>query len=322
MKLLINTLDIISVAGNMTLSNSLDTLGDQLDFEILYENGLNRLSKEINLGDTVQLFDNDNTEVFRGVITNKNRAVNGQSFNAFDYAFYLNKSKAIRQFNKIRIDVAIKQLLKDFAVDYNYIPNISIITNKVFFDKTIADIIKELLEDATAANGKKYIMEMKAGKLNIYEDTEMILDLKVRLASNLPEVNILETISNPSKSASLEDYKNSLVIYYTENDNARSVLEIKDQAKIKKYGLLQETQSIDKKDIAQAKHIAQNTFAEISKIIATGSIEVLGHFGLKAGRILKLNEPQTGLIGKYEIISVNHAIGSTHTSSVELKEVI
>lgn len=322
MKLLVNKIDILPVAGNLTLSNNLDTLGDQLDFDILYENGLNRLSKEINLGDTVQLFDDNNNEVYRGVITAKDRTPNSQHFTSFDYAFYLNKSKAIRQFNKVRIDVAIKQLLKDFGVDLNYIPSISIITNKVFYDKTIADIIKELLADAMAANGKVYIMEMKAGKLNIYEDTEMILDLKVRLASNLPEVSILETISNPSKTASLEEYKNSLIVYYTENDNARAVVEMKDQAKINKYGLLQETMSIEKADIAKAKNIAQNTFSEISKIIATGSIEVLGHFGLKSGRILKLNEQQTGLIGKYKIISVNHAIGSTHISSVELREVI
>jgi len=185
----------------------------------------------------------------------------------------------------------------------------------------VAQILKDIIEEVTNATGVKYVMEMNKGKFYIYKDTELIINLKVKIADNLPLVDINETISNPTKKVSIEEMRNSIQVYAGSEEKVRVITGAKSDWKIEKYGLLQETKSLEDKDIAQAKNIAENMLKELGRVIASGSIEVLGHFDLRAGRILILNEPITNLVGKYKIKSANHSIGTIHTTSLELEEV-
>lgn len=319
MKIYVNGIDVTKYCGNITLASSLDTLGDQLDFEIAYNTSKESNAINVNVGDKVVLTDAE--EVFRGIVVAKTRDVHSNQFSCFDYAFYLNKSKVIKQFNKVRIDEAIKQLLNEFSVPVGSIANLPIITNKIFFDKTVSDIVSELLEDATSATGKKYVKEMNKGRFEIYEDRQLVIDCKVKLAENLGGIDINRTISNPSKTASIEETKNSIKVYISNDDSVTEYAEAKSQTMISKYGLLQETISIEDGDKAKAKNIAETVLKEKGRVAVKGNIEVIGSFDLRAGRILRLNEPNTNLVGNYKITSVNHSIGSMHTASLELEEV-
>ncbi|MDD2217948.1 MAG: hypothetical protein PHW03_05915 [Eubacteriales bacterium] len=310
-----NGKDITSLAGSITLDSSLDTLGDQLGFEIAYSQN----NAEVNVGDLIQLF--NDKEVFRGIVVTKTRNEKSQSFNCFDYAFYLNKSKVIKQFNKVKADVAIKTLLSEFNVPVGTIASMPTIISQIYYDKEVSSVIKDIIEQTTNTTGKKYVMEMNVGKLDIRQDADLVINVKVQLADNLAAVDIGKTISNPSKSASIEEMKNSIKLYTGGEDGVKVYAEVKNDALIKKYGLLQETQSLEDKDIAQARNIAQNLLKDLGRVLVEGSIEVLGHFDLRAGRILQLNEPITNLVGKYKIKSVSHNIGNIHTASLSLVEV-
>ena len=314
-----NGKDITSLVGNVTLDSNIDTLGDQLNFEIAYSTMTYFPKTEVNTGDLIQLF-GDN-EVFRGIVVEKTRNEKTQSFACFDFAFYLNKSKVIKQFNSIKADLAIKQLLTEFSVPIGSITTMSVIINKIYYDKEVSAVIKDILQEVANATGLKYIMEMNSGKLNIYQDTELIINLKVKIADNIASVDINKTISNPSKRASIEEMKNSIKLYTVNDEKIKVFAEVKSDAMIKKYGLLQETQSLEDKDIAQAQNIAQNLLKELGKVMVDGSIDVLGHFELRAGRILELKEPITNMIGKYKIKSASHSIGTVHTARLDLVEV-
>lgn len=55
-------------------------------------------------------------------------------------------------------------------------------------------------------------------------------------------------------------------------------------------------------------------------VIETASVTMLGDITVRAGRILELNEPVTGLIGKYLILDVTHTVqGGVHTMTLGLE---
>lgn len=311
--------DISSMVGNVTLNSSLDTLGDQLDFEIAYSSMLFYPKFSLDVGDRIKLF--EGKEIFNGIIVEKTRNEKTQSFSCFDFAFYLNKSKTIKQFNSVRADAAIKLLLADFSVSVGKIADMPTIIKKIYYDQEVSEVIKDIMEQATNATGVKYVMEMNEGKLCIFKDTELLINVKVKIAENFPMVDINETISNPSKKASIEEMKNCIVAYAGNDEKVKVIAEVRSDSLVKKYGLLQETKSLEDKDIAQARNIAQNLLKDLGKVMVEGSIEVLGNFDLRAGRTLLLNEPITNLVGKYKIKSVNHSMGTVHTASLELEAV-
>lgn len=314
-----NGKDITALTGNMTLNSSIDNLGDQLDFEIAYSKMKLYPNVEVNVGDLIQLF--GDKEVFRGIVVEKTRNENTQSFACFDFAFYLNKSKAIKQFNNIRADQAIKSLLSDFKVPVGSIESMPIVIDRIYHDKEISEIIKDIIEQTTKATGVRYVMEMNGGKLYIYKDADLDLNLKVKLATNLASSDIGSSIGNPSKRSSIDEMKNSIKLYINNDEKIKIIAEVKNDALIKKYGLLQETQTLEDKDIAKAKNIAQNMLNELGKVLVEGSIDVIGNFDLRAGRILELNEPITNIVGRYKIKSVSHSISNIHTASLDLVEV-
>lgn len=317
MKLTVNKIDISQLAGNITLNSNTDTLGDQLNFSTAYSAPY--LKPEINVGDKVELFENG--EVFQGIIVSKTRNETSQDFSCFDYAFYLNKSKVLKQFNKIRADTAIKQLLTEFDVPIGYIAEMPIMITKIIYDKEVSAAIKEILEEVTNATGSQYVMEMNVGKFEIYEDTERLIKATVKLADNLPAVDCMQTISSPTKTASIEEMKNSVKVYIGSDKGIKEYAEAKNEDFVLKYGLLQETQSIEDKDIAQAKNIAENLLKQLERVSISAGVTVLGSFDLRAGRIVEMNEPITNIVGKYKIKSANHSIGSSHTTALDLEVV-
>ena len=191
----------------------------------------------------------------------------------------------------------------------------------MYYDKEVSEVIKDIIQQVTDTTGVKYVMEMNQGKLDIFQETELMLNLKVKVADNLPLVDISKTISNPSKKATIEEMKNSIKAYVGNENSVKIYAEEKNDTLINKYGLLQETRNLEDKDIAQAKNIAKNLLKELGKVSTEGSIDVLGHFDLRAGRTIQLNEPITNLVGKYKIKSANHSIGTIHTTSLELEGV-
>lgn len=311
--------DITQLVGNITLDSNLDSLGDQLNFETAYSKEKFFPKADVSEGSIIQLFDKE--EIFRGIAVSKEVDRTKQTFSCFDFAFYLNKTKLIKQFKKVQADKAIKQLLSELNVPCGTISPMTVVISKIYYDKEVSAIIKDILEEVTKATGQRYVIEMNKGKLDIIKDTELIVNYSVKLAENLAPLNINQVISNPRKTYSIEEMKNSIVIYTGGEEKFNVVASAKNDALISKYGLLQETASVDGKDVAQARNIANNMLKELGKVLVDGSVDVIGDFKLRAGRTLVLNEPITGLVGKYKIKSASHSIETVHTTKLDLVEV-
>lgn len=311
-ELYVNGKKITPIIGSLTWSSNEDALGVQLSFNVAYAN-------IVDIGNLV-LLKNGDKEIFRGIVTTEE--INGEysiSYIAFDFAFYLNKSKGVYQFNNVKASNAIVRLLNDFNITIGNIASINTIINYIYFDKVISDILKDILQQSTNETGIKYRLEMREGKLFIEKQSDLVINATFKLASNLAAKNITNAISNPTRRRSIEEMKNSIIVISNNNDVVRTEAIAKDEQSISNYGLLQEVQTVEDKDIAQSNNIANTLLKEFNRIFEENSIETIGNDAVRAGRILNINEPKTGMNGNYRIKSCTHTVNNgIHRMNLDL----
>ncbi|WP_456300776.1 XkdQ/YqbQ family protein [[Clostridium] colinum] len=297
----------------------MDTLGVQLDFSIPKDNAYIKFF--IDCGDKILLCKNGKT-LFQGIITDKN--INGifeESFTAFDFAFYLNKSKVIKQFNNINGRIAISSICSEQGINVGEIPTLNTNINHIYFENTIAEIIDDILQQCSKETGKIYYKEVLKDKLYIFERGTKIINPTYKMAVNVASIKVLDEIGqNFSKGYSIANLKNKVTIITQNEKEARVIATKEDNKNIEKYGLLHHIESVDQKDKNQATNIANNRLKELNKIKETLSLELLGDITIKAGRVLNINNKEININGKFNIISSNHTIESgIHKTNIELE---
>lgn len=298
--------NITPLVGNISWSSHVDQLGQQLNFNTAFNDDIYFPINPLDLGKRIFLI-NNGLNVYDGFIfTEKIEGRESRNYNSFDGAFYLNESKEIYQFNKVIGVQAILKILQDYQILVGNIAPIQTLIDKLYINKTPAEIIKDILLQAEKETGKKYSLEMRAGKLFIEERKE-ISGFSITVNNS--------DLSNVSRKRTIEDMKNSIKII----SNESVIAEVKNDNLIAQYGLLQEVQTIENKDIAQAKNIAKNLLKDLGKIFEDNSFEMLGNDNIRAGRLINISEPFTGMTGTYLIKSVNHTVSENiHRMKVNL----
>ncbi|WP_077369715.1 XkdQ/YqbQ family protein [Anaerosalibacter sp. Marseille-P3206] len=316
--------NITNISSGLSWKDSIDTLGMELNFTT-GRSTIDRYMKGydlVEIGDKIILL-NNSKELFRGIIVDLGIDKYSKAITAFDYAFYLNQSRTIIQFNKVKADDAIKQLCNKFNVPIGNITSIPTTITKIYKDDTVADIIRDILKQATDALRIKYRLEMKAGKLYIEKYTDLVIKPKFKPAPNIAPFNPLKAIGSISKTESIADMRNSILISSSNEKSSRVVATAKDDKNIAKFGLLQDVESVDDKNIAQAKVIAQNKLKELNKVNEDISITILGDDNVRAGRILEIDNDTFKLKGQYLVKDCIHAYHNRiHTMDLTLEKVI
>lgn len=306
--------NVTPLIDSLSWKSNIDELGERLDFNVAFSDTNNLPLNPIDLGSLVIL--KNQSEIYRGIVfTEQRTGRDAISFSSFDYAVYLNKSKNVYQFKKVNAKTAIEKILKDYKIPIGKIISINATIKKIYPSDTGSDIIKDILRIATAQTGIKYRFEMRQGKFYVEKQQNLVIKGVFKLANNFNNDDVMGAISAPSRKRSIEDMKNSIII--TIDD--KIVINLKNNSLVSKYGLLQEVQSIDKKDKTKAKTIAQNLLNDLGKILEENSIEVPGDDSFRAGRIVEIQESVTGMKGKYLIKDVTHTVkNGIHTMSLGL----
>ncbi|AOT70689.1 XkdQ/YqbQ family protein [Geosporobacter ferrireducens] len=309
--------DITPLIGSIQWRSNINELGDQLDFDIAFNDAQYFPKNPVDIGNAICLVNQE--ELFRGVVVTEQK--NGRQpiqYTCFDYAFYLNKNKAVYQFNKIAAKKAIEMILTEHKIPIGNISQLNTVIKKIYVNEPVSDIIRDLIDIEEKETGVKYRMEMRRGKLHIEKKEDLLVKATFKLAENIAAYDVTRAISNPSRKRSIEEMKNRVGILL--NDQ---IIETKeDQDLIRKYGVLQEFMQISNKDKVQAKNIAQKMLEDLGKIFEENSIELPGNDQVRAGRTLELEEPITGMIGKYLVKDVIHRVEKgIHRMSVGLEAV-
>lgn len=303
----------IENAGNLAWGDDIETIASEFLFVS---------PQQVNVGAKIVIINTQTgKEVLRGILTDKSFDKSKlYQYSGFDYGFYLNKNEIIIQFNKVKIDTAIKQLCAKIGVPCGNICNINAYVTKIFKDNTVSDIIIELLEMARKKTGAKYIFSCQCGKLEIIDtmaECESIIEL-----TDGQELKIADSLGNISYSESIQELKNSIQIVDSGEKSIFVVASARDNESISKYGLLGQVESVDKDDKTSKSVIANNLLKDLNKITTSVRVEMLGTDDLKKGSILNFNYPEYNLSGNYYAKTTKHNISNNiHRISAEFIKV-
>lgn len=305
-------IDITPIVGGISWRSNVDELSTELNFEIAI--GPNLPKNPCSLGDMVVL-KNGNLEITRGIILNQKK--NGKDpveYSAFEYGFYLNKSDAVYRFKKVRADDAIRKILRDFNIPIGSIPSFSTSISKIYNNKKVSEIIKDILRQVRRATGKRYMLEQRNGKMSVVLRQGMKIKATFKLDGTT--YNATDFIADPSRELDVTSMINTVQVV----SDDKVILTKSDSAMLKKYGKLQKTISVDKKKKKEAVKNAQSELDELSKVIETTKVVLLGDDKVKAGRVIELSEKNTGIKGNYTIKDVTHNVSNgIHKMTVNME---
>lgn len=286
-KLIVNGENIIDYSNNISWNNDTDLLGTQLSFDSI---------KEIVTGTVVQFF-NDDTEIFRGIALNPVKKRWTWSYTCQDYSFYLKKDKVIKQFNGMTARSAIESLLGEAYITGNIV-EIPTVIDKIYANKTLADIIDDILEQSQDDQGMEYFKEIEGNILYIRKLEEMKINPDIILPKEI-DINM-----------SMENMINKVTIISGDYENAVVQATAEDTTNQWFYGVLADIQTIDDKNIAQAQNIANNTLLTKNKVEYSSSFEVIAINGgdtIKSNRMIYIHAGDR-LNGYYKIKTTQHTL--------------
>lgn len=313
--------DVSDIAGNISWNDSIESLGMEFDFSVGMSDEKYFTKFVIEVGDMV-LFRKE-YEIFRGIIVNKTISeTTAQNFKAYDFCWYLNKSKVIKQFNGINAGKAIQQLCDELNIKIGEIAPMRSNIKHIYYDKTAANIIEDILEQETAETAKIYIKEMRGDSFYIFEKGSITIQPMFKPAVNIAAFPVTNEIGSFNKVWSIEEMKNAVKIVSGSEKSVRILGEAKDEQNIKKYGLLQEIETIDEKEFNKAQNIAQNKLKQYNKISETLRVDLLGDDSTRAGRTLTINDKKSEILGNFLITSCSHTFSKgIHTMTLELERI-
>ena len=317
-KVIIKDKDVSDIIGNLTWRDTVDTLGVEVDFEL----PINRYDEkfeflyDITLGDPIQILNAKGEVLVQAIIVTETPNGKITSFTAYDMAWYLNKSTVIKQFKKMIGNDCVKSLCKEIGIDVE-VSGLDTKIDKIYKDKAVSEVIKDIIEQCSQFNSKKFFIEFDKNKLIVspYKKIKVFGTFEIQKDKF---ININENIGGVSLSKSIVDMKNSVLVI-TENKGAiRTIGEEQDSKSIEKYGKLQEVVTLDEKEFSKANLVAKNELKKLNRITEDFSIDVLGDDNVKSGRVIDIDLPLFNLKGEYLIKESNHTI-SNHIHKISLK---
>lgn len=317
-KVIIKDKNVTDIIGNLMWRDTVDTLGVEVDFEL----PINRYDKkfeflyDITLGDPIQILNAKGEVLVQAIIVSETPNGKITSFTAYDMAWYLNKSTIIKQFKKMIGNDCVKSLCKEIGINVE-VTGLDTKIDKIYKDKAVSEVIKDIIEQCSQFNSKKFFIEFDKNKLIVspYKKIKVFGTFEMQKDKF---ININENIGGVSLSKSIVDMKNSVLVV-TENKGAiRTIGQEQDSKSIEKYGKLQEVVTLDEKEFSKANLVAKNELKKLNKITEDFSIDVLGDDNVKSGRVIDIDLPLFNLKGEYLIKESNHTI-SNHIHKINLK---
>ena len=264
------------------------------------------------VGDIIQQV--TNVEIFRGVIIkvdDGDRFVN--KYSVVDLGWYLNKTRQTYQFKNITASDAIRELCVDLSVNIVMLPELTENINEIYFDKTISDILTDILKHCSGDYNYDFVPE----GLRIYKIGDLVAYPEFRIAANIPQQYSVDFRGEVSHSLSIENMKNSIKIT-SEKDSVYTELKVlQSRELIDKYGFLQEIIKIDPEK-ENADMAAENALKEYGKVGESFSFTIIEKYDsyTRAGEVITVGGVN------YVIESTDHSFkGGQHYNKLELRRV-
>lgn len=315
--------DITDLVGDLSWSESLDTVGLSLSFSVpdTEERYIPRL--KIMAGDIVTV-NNDEGELIRAVIITVERDYPKRKVKAYDYGFYLNKNDIVIQFKNKSVSECLKNLFSRVGISVGGICDMPAKVNGVYI-KNVNEIIKELIKIQQDNDGKKYAYELRGKNIYVFQLPDEPIDYIFKPAVNVAAFDVTDknVHSRGKYSHSIENMKNRVTaIVNSKNTGYMPAMEytVSDDENIKKYGLLAENYTVDSEDYKNIKSLANNELKDKNKLNRELTMDFIGHDKARPGRVMHIEDDYLCIDDFFRIQSVSHKVsGSIHTMSCTLE---
>ncbi|MCQ9627785.1 hypothetical protein HS141_12715 [Cetobacterium somerae] len=302
--------DLSLFTGSINLTTSIDTLGASFNFSVArnINDSSYTIIESIKNGDIVK-FENEKN-LFTGVIIDITTNRFSKDIKCLDFYFYLNNNKVIKQFNELNASACIENLLQSIGAKIGTIESIATSIDKIYKNRTVAEIIDDILKIVNEETGKKYLIEIEETTFNLVAHKKV----KVQVENNIFGMPIL--------NESMVNMKNAILVVSNDQEEESIYAEVKDDEAIKKYGMLQEIVEVDpdKDDISKVRNIASTKLKELNKVTQKVTLPVLGNDELRAGRTLEIEIKEFNIKAEFLIKSCTHSFKKgNHICDLELE---
>lgn len=179
-------------------------------------------------------------------------------------------------------------------------------------DKSWLDIIYTAISDTLMNRGSKYSLRDEFGSIAIRDLEDLTLNLILGDESLVYEYDYEKSIDD-------EFYNQIKLVSDNESTGKRDTYITKDSSSIKKYGLLQYFEVLDKNyNNSQAKSMADNLLKLYNREVETLDLKCLGETSVKAGNSFYVKISDLGLNKRLIVKSVTHEFLPVHTMDLEV----
>lgn len=265
-----------------------------------------------SVGRQIRLY-SGSTELFRGVVVEVQRTGEGKaSVTVYDELWYASKNTTDFEVKGgTTATQALKRLFKKYGVAYGSMVDTKYqFGRKLFFKKTIAEIIDTLVWETYEATGRKYMVEVRGGKVVLSQVIPQNVRFRVERGTNMTGITVKTTIDAMATQ-----------VYATGGEDEQKGLKVtrKDASGIKRYGIIQfaEHRSNIRKSGDLLKY-ADKILARKNAPTKTVSVQALGYFGVKCGDVVYIKDSTTGVNSRYWVTADSHTVDGNGKHTMDL----
>lgn len=208
--------DISTLVKKITWSGSRMQVARKLVFDYVQDDRDTLIpALEINNGETVFGYDEENNIVFRGNVfdVEKNRQNSNVRITAFDNLFILSKSKTTKKFVNIPAEDITAAICRELGVKVGSLIKTGVPVSFIADRKTGYQIIMMAYTEASKKTGEKYHPIMNNDQLDIILKGTLIENYVADSRSNMTESTYKESIENMVNQIMITDQQGNMTGY-------------------------------------------------------------------------------------------------------------
>ena len=296
MKIIVNNKDITNLCVNATWSGDIDERSRSLSFTYLYNTKISMPLVKVEIGNSINLFDDKNRLLYVGVVTEVSSSLSSSdvSITSRDVLWYLGKNKLAGVY-KGSAETITRKILDEFVIPVGKLESTSV-------DKTIISTgDKTIYKAISEAYGEEYYIVAVGEKVEVRKKGSEVVAV-ISGKANLIDANYKK---------SMEDMINRVIVI---NDDNGKVFETSAEENLK-YGILQEVIKAEKD-----KDVAISAKEKLAGIKDASNITAMGNFDVISGKAVIIQDTSNGFTGKFLVTGDSHSIGGgEHTMALTVE---
>ncbi len=250
----------------------------------------------IDNGEMLILYDDNGAELIRGYVFSLRKALNSteRSYTAYDGLIYLLKSSVAHNFQNTTAQGITRQVAAELNIPVDALPDdLGVSLSFAHIAKPAYEAVMGAWTHVKKASGMRYLPVMKAGKLGIAVIGDIVAGRILTPSTDLVAGEVTSSIDGAVTRVLVVDNKGK-ALAAVENTQMRMLYGIMQTTVQKESGL-----SAD----AQARDLLKGSDDQISLSEIIGGPDALD---LVTGNAVLVEDPTTGLHGKFQIINDSH----------------